>query len=181
MIRINLLPVRAAQRKEKVRNQLVVFFLCLVLVLVGCGAVFFQQQSANQELKQEIAQIEAKNNALKKQIGEVRDFEKRKAELNKKLDVLKNLKENKSGPVRLLDELSRALPEKLWLTSFAESGGSIKIDGYGIDQNVVAEFMRNLASSPYYENIELGVTEQSKLGDVKVQKFSLTCRAAKPK
>ncbi len=180
MIRINLLPVRAAQRKEKLRSQLSILFLCLLLALIGCAAAYFKQESETKELNEEIAQVEARNNALKKQIGEVRDIEKRKAELAKKLDILQSLKEGKTGPVRLLDELSRALPDKLWLTSFSESSGNIQIAGYGISQNVVAEFMRNLGSSPYYANIELTVTEQTNLGGVKVHKFSLSCRAEKP-
>ncbi len=76
---------------------------------------------------------------------------------------------------------SLSLPNKLWLTKFSEDSGNIAIDGVGVNQTVVAEFMRNLGNSPYYENVELAVTEQTKLGDVKVQKFSLSCRAEKPK
>lgn len=180
MIRINLLPVRAAQRKEKLRFQASVLFLCLVLVFLGCGGIYYQQETTNKELKEEVSRIEAKNNALKKQIGEVRDIEKRKSELSSKLEILQALQDGKSGPVRLLDELSQALPDKLWLTGFSEGGGNIQIAGYGINENVVAEFMRNLSRSSYYKHVELGVTEQATLGGIKMQKFSLSCQAEKP-
>ena len=180
MIRINLLPVRAAQKKEKLRSQLSIFFLCLILVLIGCGAAYYQKTTVIAAVEDEIADLTAKNNDLKKKIGQVKDFEKKKADLEQKLAVLKSLKDGKSGPVHLLDELSTALPEKLWLTKFSENSGSISLSGIADNEKTVAAFMKNLDSSPYYKNIELTVTEQAKVGDSKMQKFTLSCNVETP-
>ncbi|RLB72769.1 MAG: fimbrial protein [Deltaproteobacteria bacterium] len=180
MIRINLLPVRAAQKKEKLRSQLSIFFLCIILVCIGCGALYFQQMSATSSVEDEIASIAQKNRELTKKIGQVKDFEKKKAELEKKLAVLKTLKSGKSGPVHLLDELSTSLPDKLWLTKFADKGGKITLSGVADNENTVAVFMRNLEDSPYYKNIGLAVTEQTKAGDRKMQKFTLNCSVEAP-
>lgn len=180
MIRINLLPVRAAQKKEKLRSQLSIFFLCLILVCIACGALYVQKMTAINSVKGEIAVIQQKNNDLKKKIGQVKDFEKKKADLEQKLAVLQTLKDGKTGPVRLLDDLSAALPEKLWLTKFSEKGGSINLEGVADTENTVAVFMRNLDSSPHYKNIELAVTEQTKAGDRKMQKFTLNCSVEAP-
>ena len=180
MIRINLLPVRAAQKKEKLRSQLSIFLLCVVLVCIGCGALYFLQLTAINSVQDEIAAIDQKNRQLKKKIGQVKNFEKKKAELEKKLAVLITLKKGKTGPVHLLDELSTSLPDKLWLTKFSEKGGNIKLSGVADNENTVAVFMRNLDASPYYENIELAVTEQTKAGDQKMQKFTLNCSVEAP-
>jgi len=180
MIRINLLPVRAAQKKEKLRSQLSIFFLCLILVCIGCGALYVQKMTAINNVTDEIAAIDQKNKALRKKIGQVKDFEKKKADLEQKLAVLQSLKAGKSGPVHLLDELSSALPAKLWLTKFSEKSGSIKLAGVADNENTVADFMRSLESSPYYQNIELTVTEQTKAGDRKMQKFTMNCSVETP-
>jgi len=180
MIRINLLPVRAAQKKEKIRSQLSIFFLCLVLVFIACGALYGKQMSVINDTHAEIAEINSKNKALKKKIGQVRNFEKRQAELEQKLNVLRSLKGNKSGPVHLLDDLSSALPDKLWLTKYSEKAGKITLTGFADSENTVADFMERLESSPYYEQIELSVTEQSKVGENKMQKFTLNCKAQLP-
>ena len=180
MIRINLLPVRAAQKKEKLRTQLSIFFLCVALVCIGCGALYFQQMTANNSVKNEITSIDQKNKELRKKIGQVKDFEKKKADLEKKLAVLKTLKNGKSGPVHLLDELSTSLPAKLWLTKFSEKGGKINLSGVADNENTVAVFMQNLDASPYYKDIELAVTEQTKAGDKKMQKFTLNCSVEAP-
>lgn len=180
MIRINLLPVRAAQKKEKIRSQLSVLVLCIILVLLGCGALYFQKMSAVKAMQAELTSINQKNNSLKKKIGQVKDFEQKKADLEKKLDILVTLKEDKAGPVHLLDELSSALPDKLWLTKFSEKSGNVTLDGIADSENTVAVFMESLDASPYYQNVELAVTERTTVGDNKMQKFTLNCRVQKP-
>lgn len=180
MIRINLLPVRAAQKREKLRSQISIFVLCMILVCIACGSLYVQKLLAINTVKDEIASIDQQNKALSKKIGQVRDFEKKQAELEKKLAILQKLKDGKSGPVHLLDELSAALPDKLWLTKFSEKGGSINLSGVADNENTVAVFMRNLDTSPYYQNIELAVTEQTKAGERKMQKFTLNCSVETP-
>jgi len=180
MIRINLLPVRAAQRKEKLRTQLTVLLLSLVLVGAACGGLYYKQKSSTDGIKSEIASLDKKNKALRKKLGEVANFEKKKKNLQQKLKVLSDLKSAKAGPVHLLDELSRALPEKVWLTQFSEKGGKVNLAGYGDVEKTVASFMNRLETSPYYKNVELSVTEQAAVGGVKMQKFTLKCRTEKP-
>jgi type IV pilus assembly protein PilN len=150
------------------------------LVCITCGALYAQKRSAIKAVEAEIAEIDHKNRMLREKIGQVRDFEQKQAELEKKLAVLKELKAGKSGPVHLLDELSSALPEELWLTKFSEKSGSIDIAGIADTENRVAEFMERLDGSPYYQDIELQVTQQSKVGDMKMQQFTLRGKVQKP-
>ncbi len=180
MIRINLLPVRAAQKKQKLRAQISILALCIILVCIGCAGLYIQEQSAQNSIKVEISQIDKKNQELKKKIGQVKDFENKKADLEKKLNVLNKLKEDKFGPVHLLDDLSESLPERLWITKFSEKSGNIDIAGLADSENTVAEFMEKLEASSYYRNIKLAVTEQTTVSDMKMQKFSLKCNVEKP-
>ena len=180
MIRINLLPVRAAQRKEKIRTQVSVLCLSLVFVSIICGAAYMRMNTKINEKISEVNAAEQEINQLKKKIGEVSRYKSLQEELKKKLDILEVLKEDKSGPVHLLDELSLALPDKLWIEDFSISGNVVSIKGFCFSENIVAEFMRNLEASAYYKNIELGVTEQANVNGVKLQKFALTCQTEKP-
>lgn len=181
MIRINLLPVRAAQKKAKLHGQVAAMALALILSLVACGAVYSSMSMRISTQKKEIAQTEAKINSLKKVLGEVARFKQLQKEYQAKLDVLATLKEKKTGPVHLLDELSRVLPDKLWLTDFNESGGTISIRGIGLNEATVAIFMRDLEASPYYQGVELKVTEQQvQKSGLKLQKFDLACRIERP-
>jgi len=180
MIRINLLPVKAAQKKEKLRGQLVILTLTVILVLAACSAVYVSLLGKISSVEQEIAQQEEEINRLRKVIGEVSRFKKLQQELQGKLDVLDKLKEGKVGPVHLLDELSGAMPEKVWVTNLKETSGAITIAGVGLNEESVAEFLRHLEESPYYKGVELQVVEQVSQGGLKLQKFDVTCRSETP-
>jgi type IV pilus assembly protein PilN len=180
MIRINLLPVRAAQRKEKLRTQISVLCLSLLFVCIICGAVYVRMMSKINDKAAEVGSVEQEIVQLKKKIGEVSKYKKLQGDLKKKLDILDVLKENRDGPVHLLNELSLALPDKLWIKNYSVSGGKINIAGLCLSEKIVATFMRNLENSPYYRKVELGVTEQTTVNGVKLQKFSLVCQTDKP-
>ncbi len=178
MIRINLLPVKAVQRKEKLRGQLVVLGLSLVLAGAGCAAAYASIVSKIEAENEAIDRTQNELNQLRRTLGEVAQYKKLQGEVEAKLGVLAQLKEARSGPVKLLDELSNALPERLWLTSFRETGGNVTMSGIGLNEKTVAEFLRNLEASPYYRNVELRVIEQITQGDQRLHKFDLTCRVA---
>lgn len=180
MIRINLLPVKAAQKKEMLRGQLIILLLAVVVVLAGCIGVYASLLGKIEEEKAEIAKIENEINSLRKKIGEVGRIKKLQKELQGKLDVLGKIKEGQTGPVHLLDELRNALPDKLWITAFKESGGNISLQGVGLNEPTVAQFLQNLESSPYYQNVELKVIEQIPASGRKLQRFDVTCRAQTP-
>ncbi len=180
MIRINLLPVRAAQKKARLQGQLVVLVLSLVVTCLICGGLYTSIAVKISAEKKEIAKIDKELKRLRKALGEVAQFKKLQKEFQGKLDVLAQLQAKKTGPVHLLDELSRVLPDKLWLSSIKESGGSISIKGVGLNEETVARFMGDLEASPYYQQVELTVIEQTKQGNLKLQKFDISCRAETP-
>ncbi len=180
MIRINLLPVRAAQKKERLRAQLSILTLSMLAVSIVCGAEYFRMMSKIDSKKAEISSVETQIRQLQKKIGEVSRYKKLQADLKKKLEILQVLKDGRSGPVHLLDELNHALPDKLWLTSFSASGGDVTIAGIAVDENVVATFMEKLGASSYYGDVELRGISQLVMNNVKLQKFTLNCRATQP-
>jgi type IV pilus assembly protein PilN len=69
-------------------------------------------------------------------------IEQQKQELREKLRVIGQPEEGR--PVRILADLSSATPDKLWLTEFADSGGTLKLTGIGVDEQTVADFLRKL-------------------------------------
>jgi type IV pilus assembly protein PilN len=180
MIRINLLPVREAQRRARLYTQLVVALIALGLTVAGCFGLYVVKAAQISKKKADIHAAQTEINRLKKAIGEVAGFKKKQAELQGKLDILVQLKEKKNGPVHLLDDLSRILPAKLWVDSFKESGGRINIDGVGLNEETVASFLRDLEGSPYYKDVELTVTKQTTKKDLKFQDFSIICQVETP-
>ena len=175
MIRINLLPVRAAQKKERLRSQATIFALSVFGAIAVCVLVWVSLSSKVDAVRAEISTKTAEIARLKKTIGKVDQFKKLQKELRGKLDILATLKANRSGPVRLLDELSKVIPEKVWISSFTEASGAIVITGAGLTEESVADFMRKLEESAYYMNIELDILEQKQIDGRDTQSFKVRC------
>lgn len=163
MIEINLLPHREARRAADLRET--VALLVLGVVLVG-GGIFIIDKGVASDLaaaKTTVAQLEADIQRFEPQKKMVKKFKKRKKQLQGKLDIITSLEEARNGPVRVLDELSTRVPDRLWLTSVKTKGKGIKLQGQSLDTGVVADFLRGLNASPYFKNVDLDKTSGGKV------------------
>lgn len=174
MIKINLLPIRASKRKESARQQLLILLVSLFAVigiaLAAYSFLLIKVGSTNAD----IARSEKEIQELKAKIGKIKDLEKLKADVQKKLDVLNDLRRGKSGPVHRLSTLSSATPDKLWLTGYVESATGIKVTGVAFTEELIATFMRSLEASEDFTTIELVVSEQVEMAGMKLKKFELS-------
>lgn len=175
MIRINLLPVKAAQKKEMLKSQLMVVVLTLIVTVGLCGAAYMYVASEIKDRQARIDQKQAEISLLRKKIGEVNQFKKRQKALRAKLDVLERLKAARVGPLYMLDALYEAMPDKLWLSMVQLRPGRMNVSGVGVNEESVALFMRNLETSAFFAGVELKVTKQITQEKIKFQKFDLTC------
>jgi type IV pilus assembly protein PilN len=158
MMEINLLPHREARRAADLRESIALLVLGLVVL---AGGIFFMDKSVRSELSAaevNVAQLEADIARYKPQQLLVEKFKAQKKELQDKLDVIGSLEAARTGPVRVLDELSSNVPERLWLTQIATKGKEIRLEGQSLDTGVVADFLRILNASPYFVNVDLDKT-----------------------
>ena len=185
MIKINLLPVRAAKKKETAKQQLSIFLLTVIAVLLIALGIYSITLAKISAAKDEISKSEQEIKRLKEKIGEIDNIKKFQAEVKKKLDILNQLRSNKTGPATRLAKLSDAVPEKLWLTKYAESGEKVSLAGVAFNEEIIAAFMRNLQASGEFTTVELLVSEQTEMSSMKVKKFDISCalklaKAAEP-
>src|SRR5436853_4984173 len=129
MIFINLLPVRAAKKREFGRQQLVLFVLLLVLAAIGNYIWYSRVDSELSGLDRQIATTKAEIAQLEKTIGEVKSIKDDKKALEDKLKILDTLKKGRTGPVKVMDELATVIPQRAWLTDYAEQGGNGTMTG----------------------------------------------------
>lgn len=174
MIKINLLPVRAAKKKETLRQQISVAVMSLVMVLIIIGYLHVTIGKRIEEVNAKIATDQAELAKTKEQIGEISKFKETKKVLEDKLGVIESLKKGRGGPVKMMDDLSRVMPDKLWINSFKASGGNVSMDGVAIGNEIIALFMTDLEKSPYFKDIELIETAQVEQSGMKLKKFNLT-------
>ncbi len=172
MIRINLLPVKQTQQVERQRQELtrVVVVLVLFVLCAGFYRVYLGRQLATAEAR--IAEVEEALRALDAKVKDVTDLEQKRKALDAKLKVIAELGRKRVGPVGVLNDLGKATPDRVWLTDFSEAGNSATLTGLAVDNQTVAEFLRNLGASPFFTTVDLVETTQEQAGaEVKLRKF----------
>jgi type IV pilus assembly protein PilN len=179
MIKINLLPFRAARKKENIRRQISVYVLSVIFLLVVTGYFYL---NFNKKLGALVADRAEKKKELSsytetnKKIGLLKEKIK---QVRAKLGVIQGLERGKSGPVHLLDEISTAVPkEKLWLKALEDKKGVLTLTGTAMDNDTVALFMTNLEKQEHILSVDLKSTKLQNLAQYKldVTNFVLTCK-----
>ncbi len=176
MIKINLLPVRAARKKETAIQQLVITGTVIVVIALIVASLYVVKRVQVAAAKDDITSANNKINELKTKIGKLEELKALKEQVKKKLDVLSQLRKNKTGPAQRLATLSDLTPEKLWLTNYSESGPDIKISGIASTEELIAQFMKALEASIDFIAVELVVSEQTEVAGTKLKKFDLTMK-----
>lgn len=158
MIRINLLSeARAALARKKtgtaptgarLNNLILLGGVAVGILYIGVMALVLTSRSRH--LDEEIAKAQEEVARLRSIIDEVRGYELKKASLESKIQLINNLKTNQRGPVRLMDEISRALPDLVWLTELTVSGDQVTLKGRTLSPNAVATYLENLKKSPFF-------------------------------
>jgi type IV pilus assembly protein PilN len=176
MIRINLLPVREKKKQESTRKMFAVLFASLA----GAGIILYVfHLSLSRQIERvnvQLAEYNAEIARLRIETQDVNKFKAEKEDLQRRLSIILALQRAKTGPVRVLDELSIALPGKLWLVSLKEKEGKMEIKGIAMDNPTIAQFMTNLEKTGVIRNVELVVSQQLERKEMKLKEFTLTCQ-----
>lgn len=176
MIRINLLPTKAARRKESVIVQIV---FAVIVIGASVGVVFWFNRSIENEIvaeQQKRNDLQAKIAQLQNVVNSVNDYKNKSRDLTNKINTIKDLNAKRSGPVKMLEEFTYVVPRKAWITTFREVEKQLTLEGVGVDGPTVADFIDELRSSKYFYDVQLIQVQQTDDGGRKMQRFNVNCR-----
>ena len=183
MIRINLLAAERDRAKKKAVTlgtvgQKLTIGCSLILVLGGLaiGWRYWTVNHDSADLDKEIAAAQQETTRLHSVIEQVQQFEQRKAQLQQRVVLIEQLRKGQTGPVHMLDQISRALPPMLWLTEVKQTATDIVIDGKCTSPIGVSDFVANLEASGYFKrsiDIVSTSTESMTQPQTEVIKFSI--------
>ena len=167
MIRINLLAVEREAKKKTATFQAgqKVTLACGLILILTAGVVGWRYWLISREsarLDTEIAAAQAESTRLHAIIQQVQSFEQQKAQLQQRVVLIEQLRKSQTGPVHMLDQVSRSLPPMLWLNELKQNptDGTITIEGRSTSQTGVSDFVGNLEGSGYFKkSIDIVSTE----------------------
>lgn len=179
MIRINLLLTKKAKRTAvslRLGLPSYIFFIIIAIVVVILieGYTWYWLTSTKSYLAREQVTLQTRLTELMEKVKEVENYENDKKIFEKKIAIIQNLKKSQRGPVLVLDELSRMLTDRVWLTSLKEKEGNIIITGAGMTNDDIVKYVNNLKSSKLFRNVQLTESRQVTESGIPVYNFNLT-------
>lgn len=181
MIRINLLAV---ERERPKRAGVLIpaahrVTIAASLILIGTAFFvawwFWSLHRASVKVDEDLARGEREMQQLRSVLAQVQKFEASKAQLQQRVTLIEQLRRGQSGPVHILDEISKALPERLWLTDMTQKGDNIVLAGMTTSLTGLSDFVANLEVSTWFKKpvdiVDSQVTTDPKNGDI--FKFSI--------
>lgn len=189
MIRINLLAVeRGAPKKVRAAGggvttaQRVTIGAALILLttLVTIGWWYWSLHTRAIRLDEEIAAAEVKAQQLRSVLAQVQKFETRKAVLQQRVTLIEQLRRGQSGPVHVLDEVSRALPDRLWLVTMGQRENTYTIEGRTTSLTGISDFVSNLEASAWFKGVEILDSQLDQTAQGDIVRFTIKATSENP-
>lgn len=207
MIRINLLPQKKQRKADAGQKQLVYMAFSVLVAVGGIVVFHMTLQGELDAVNRDNQVIQAEIDRYKAELGDYDKVRAQREELLRQQETIKKLEERRTGPVFLLREISEILTpgkgpsfdrltyeetirrdpnsgfnaawdtRRVWLTSFEEQERMVKITGAAKSNEDVAEFLKRLQASVFFQNVVLESTSQvttNREGDVKHMTFNLS-------
>lgn len=176
MIRINLLPYRAARKKENIRIQVNVFLgsvFIVILLVVWFNAILGGKVK---DLNSEISKTREQVAKYKKINAEIAEIKKKLEILDRKINVIESLQAGRKAPVQNLDSLYQLLVEKrMWYNYIEEKGDRFSLKGIALDNHTVADFMTRVEKSDRFQSVRLSSIRQYEVKgrELKLKQFEV--------
>jgi type IV pilus assembly protein PilN len=166
MIRINLLAVErdrakrrpaAAAKGPQAAQQRIALACSLILVLtaLGVGWWYWSLKVQSDRIEEDIVTSQKETARLRTLIQQVQTNDARRAQLQERVGLIEELRKGREGAVRMLDEISRSLPDMLWLTEVKQQGADLTITGRCTSLTALSDFVDNLKLGGYFKPVEI--------------------------
>ena len=162
MPRINLLPWREGQRKERKLAFAVAMGVAAVAACVTAFAAYLMFGSMIQAQVRRNDQLRAEIKQVDKQIEEINNLESAKQKFIARMTIIEQLQRSRPEIVHVFDEIVRTLPDGVYLTSVKQNNSKLKFEGVAQSSTRVSSFMRNIDGSDWLKNPELEVVQTAK-------------------
>ena len=189
MIRINLLKPGKKEVSEapsapepefREKKRQFPYMLIFLLVIVLIGALFLLQKRELDNEKALLEDAKAEKQSLQYVLTKLEDLERQKQVLSRKINLITRLKSRQGIGVIIMDELSKNLPDWVWLTEVDFKDYNLLIKGKSLSNNLIADYISNLEESKYFNNVDLISSTLREVRNNKYLEFSMNASFVLP-
>jgi type IV pilus assembly protein PilN len=182
MIRINLLaerrpaPGKGGPKLPKMEigasAENLLYVAIVVMAVVFCGYTWWSLNRALDTVNREVEQAQIEVEEVREGLRIIEELEKKKALVEKQVEIISGLKRARSIPVDLMNQVNVNLPDFLWFSSMTEKANQLSFSGRATTHTAPANLYNNLSDSPYFTNVTLNSITKDRNG----VRFSLSCK-----
>ncbi len=190
MIRINLLKPETKEIKEGPAPEGVPEFkpkkapnignLIFLLLIIGLGAFYFFQKKAFDRENELLRIAQEEKSRLAYVTAALEELSAQKAALERKINLINSLIAQQDLAVRIMDDLSRNLPEWVWLTEVTYDTKGLQIKGKALSNNLIADYISSLEESPNLMNVSIISSVQRRTRRDEYMEFGLNASIERP-
>lgn len=176
MIRLNLLPFRAARKKENVRRQVSIILLVLIFCSIVMVYFFISLNSQITKLNADIKTTKAEIAKYQKKVDQIAKIKKQLNLLKQKKKVIDTLETNRKEPAWFFDAMTKLIiARRMYLNTFSATGSNVKMTGIAIDNQTIADFMSRLQKSGLFRSVNLGPITTKRVRNANLKTFRISC------
>ena len=155
MARINLLPWREEQRRDRQRQFMSTLLMTAIMgvILVFAGITVYDQKIKHQQFRNQVIQKEIRQ--LETRIKRIDELERTRARLISRKQIIERLQASRSMTVELLDKLAKTIPVGVTLTSVRQQGPTLALTGTSQSNARVSAYLRELVQNDLFLNPQL--------------------------
>lgn len=188
MIKVNLLSperkeisgggpeggVRGEEEREPKLNKGAAIAAAIITLGV-IGYLYITQTATLDEAEKLLEERRARKTELDEVLKTIVQLENSSKRLDKKVELINNLKKQQLNSVHMMDELCDALPDWVWLTSLNFNNKKLSLVGKAMTNNLISDFINNLKGTDYFNEIEFPGSQREREAGMDVFNFRLTC------
>lgn len=179
-IQFNLLPWRQERRKKRAKNNQVTLILGALVGLLAGGGYYAWQKGVLEDHNKALAVLKERNQKLEPLLKEKKELDELKVLLNNQIDAIEALQANRASVSHMVEELSNANNQELFLKEFVLNNGAVTISGIAQDDTQISDLMKKLRASVWYQEPKLvQIISDKKLGE-EVKAFTITSQLLLP-
>jgi type IV pilus assembly protein PilN len=166
MIKLNLLPIREEQKRNKLIQQFILFVVVIILIF-ATNIVFYQYHSDALETQHEIVtKLQKDIDKYKNLLGDLKKEKDKKTEFLQRIDAINSLEALRQNLLRVLDEMNKQIPHKTWITELKKQGAQIILSGGASSFEDVSTFAHSLkGESKYFKKVDIKNVRLEELKD----------------
>ena len=185
MIRINLIAVERARARKRIlipAAHRVTAGATIILLATAAliGWWFWSLRLESIRVDEDLVRAESETRQIRSVLEQVRKFESQRALLQQRVTLIEQLRKGQYAPVHLLDEISKALPDRLWLVTLGQRDDTFTIEGRTTSLTGISDFVSNLEASAWFKGVEILDSQLDQTAQGDLVRFTIKATSENP-